>query len=108
MFVSVIKEMHLVNNLKVNFFIENNLLTFELIDILISINTVFIENDEIISSIVVKIKSFFQRKFTYATKKNDIYHCIQSMLFLFTKLSHLSAIAFLNLRKLQISSCIFI
>ena len=71
-FAEIIKKIHLIDNLKVNLLIDNNVLNFELIDIFIFINTVFIENCNVIVSIVVKFRSFSQTKSIHTTKENKI------------------------------------
>ena len=71
-FVEIIKEMHLINNLKINLLINNDILKLEFIDIFISINTTFIENCDVIISNLLKSKSFSQTKAVHATKSINI------------------------------------
>ena len=65
-FVEVIKEIHLMKNLKTNLLIENDVLNSELIDISTFTNSVFIESCEVIISICIKIRSFFQIRAIHA------------------------------------------
>ena len=71
-FVEIIKEIHLIDNLKVNFLIDNDVLDFEFIDIFTFINTIFIESCNVIISIVVKFRSFSQIRSIHTTKENKI------------------------------------
>ena len=70
--VEIIKEIHLIDSLKINFLIDNNVLNLELIDIFTFINTVFIESCNVIVSIIIKFRFFSQTKSVHTTKKNKV------------------------------------
>ena len=61
-FVEIFKEMHLINNFKINFFIKNNLLKAKFIDIFTLTDIALINSCEIIISITIRIKSFLQKR----------------------------------------------
>lgn len=56
----IIREIHLIKNLRANLFIENNILKLKLIDVFTSINIVSIENYDVTISITINIKTKFQ------------------------------------------------
>lgn len=64
----IIREIHLIDNLKIDFFIDNHILSLELIDISTSINFAYIENCEITVLICFRAKSNLQSKFAHNTK----------------------------------------
>lgn len=71
-FVEITKEIHLVNSLKINFLIENDILNFEFINIFTSNNTTFIENCNVIISIIMKFRFSLQTKAVHATKLTTV------------------------------------
>ena len=71
-FVEIVREIHLVDNLKINFLINNDILESKLIDISISINTAIIENCYVIVSIVVKFKSSRQTRVIHAIRSQRV------------------------------------
>ena len=64
-----IKKIHLINDLKINILLENNIFDFELFDIFMSTNTTYIESCKITISInITTTHRFFQSKFVHFTK----------------------------------------
>ena len=70
--VEIIKEIHLIDNLKVNLLIDNDVLNFEFIDIFTFTSTIFIENCNVIVSIIVKFRFSSQTKSIHTTKENKV------------------------------------
>ena len=70
--VEIVREIHLVDNLKINLLIDNDILESELIDIFTFINTAIIESCDVIVSIVVKFKSSRQTRVIHAIRSQRI------------------------------------
>ena len=65
----ITKEIHLINDLKINILLENDIFDFELFDISMSTNTIYIESCKITISInIITTHRFFQSKFVHFTK----------------------------------------
>ena len=62
----IIRKIHLVNNLKANLLIENDILNPELIDIFTFTNSAFIKSCKIKISITIRAKSILQIRLIYA------------------------------------------
>ena len=66
--IMIIREIHLIDNLKINLLIENDILSSKLIDISTSTNSAYIESCEITVSIRLRSKFSSQVKFVHITK----------------------------------------
>ena len=66
----IIRKIHLVNNLKTNLLIENDILDSELIDIFTFTNSAFIESCKIKISITIRARSVLQIRFIHALEIN--------------------------------------
>ena len=64
----IIREIHLIKDLKTDLLIDNDIFEFELIDIFTSISTIYIENYEITIFITINVKFRFQRLSIHALK----------------------------------------
>lgn len=71
-FVEIVKEIHFVDNLKINIFINNDILDSKLIDIFNFISTASIKNCNIIIFIIVKFKSSRQSWVIHAIRSQKI------------------------------------
>ena len=68
--IEIIRKIHLMNNLKTNFLIENDILNSELIDIFTFTNSAFIESCKIKISITIRAKSALQTRFIHVLEIN--------------------------------------
>ena len=68
----IIREVHLIKDLKANLLIENDILKFELIDISTSINTAYIENCEVTILITINIRFKSQHMSVHALKTTTV------------------------------------
>ena len=66
--ILIIREIHLIDDLKANIFIENDVLNSKKFDIFISTSSVYIENCDVTISIFVKNRSIFRTASIHATK----------------------------------------
>ena len=66
MLIEIIREILLTNNFKTNFFIENDVLNSKLINIFTFTCTVFINNCDVIVSIIIKTKFISQFRLIHA------------------------------------------
>ena len=71
-FIEIVREIHLIDNLRINFFIDNDILEFEFIDIFTSINTAIIKSCDVIVSIVIKFKSSRQTRVIHAISSQKV------------------------------------
>ena len=68
----ITREIHFVNELKVNMLIENDILESELFDISMSNSTIYIESCDVIIFITITSHRSMQTRFIYFTKTNFI------------------------------------
>lgn len=74
--------MHLVNDLKINILIDNDVLESKLFDISMFNNIVYIENCEIIIFITIAFHRTMQTKFVYLVKLNLISSHFEELIFI--------------------------
>ena len=68
----IIREIHLIKNLKINLLIENDILELELIDISISTNIAYIESCDVTISIIINVKFRFQHMSVHVLRTTSI------------------------------------
>ena len=66
--VKITKKIHLIDDLKVNILLENDVLRSKLFDICMSFDTVYIESCDVIISIKISNHKVFQSKSVHSTK----------------------------------------
>ena len=69
----IIREIHLIKNLKINLLIENDILKFELIDISTSTNIVYIESCDVTISITINVKFRSQHMSVHVLRITSIF-----------------------------------
>ena len=68
----IIREIHLIKNLKINLLIENDILEFELIDISTFTNIAYIESCDVTISIIINVKFRFQHMSVHVLRTTSI------------------------------------
>ena len=68
----IIREIHLIKNLKINLLIENDIFEFELIDISTSTNIAYIENCDVTISITINVKFRSQHMSVHVLRTTSI------------------------------------
>ena len=102
----ILKEVYLLNYLKANMLIENNLSKSRKFDIFISILSIYIDSCDVIILIFIKSRFAFQSTLIHFIELHIICYA-RKLIFLYTELHCLSAIICSNSQK-QISQFIVI